>query len=136
MSDKSQMRGVITIEVEGNTKESKWSRFRNSIFARYIAWPALIFMMMGRNAHAAGDLEDMGGDLGSGLCEFIDGPIPTIIVGVGLLGCVMALATNEDKGLVTTVLKIAVGGICILYLANLLGMVGFNVDALMNCSNS
>lgn len=136
MSSNNQPRGEMTIEAVGNAKTSKWSRFCDSRFARYFAWPAMLFTLMGRDARASSDLSSMGSSLGSGLCEFIDGPIPTIIVGVGLLGCVILLAANEDKGTVTTVLKIVIGGMCILYLANLLGMVGFNTDALTGCANS
>lgn len=96
-------------------------------------WSAAIVMMtapgMARAAYGAGGGAGFSG-LGTGLlnmlCQFTNSPIVTVIVAVGLVACFVVAALNEDKGTLSTILKVVGFGLAIVMLPRIMSMIGFS----------
>lgn len=95
-------------------------------------WSAAIVMMtapgMARATYGAGGGAGFSG-LGEGLlrllCSFTQSPIVTVIVAVGLVVCFVVAALNEDKGTLSTILKVVGFGLAIVMLPRIMAMIGF-----------
>lgn len=96
-------------------------------------WSAAILVMTlpGQAAAAYGGGTSAGfGELGANLlrviCNFTSSPIVTVIVAVGLVACFVVAALNEDKGTLSTVLKVVGFGLAIVMLPRIMTLIGFS----------
>lgn len=97
---------------------------------------ALYGMMMSR-AHATAvspanpgptDFGSIASSIWSVICKFIKSPIVGVIVAVAILALLVMMAVNEDKGMLSTILKILIAAGCIIGLPSIIGMFGFQVS--------
>lgn len=73
----------------------------------------------------AQDFGGMGATMWGAVCKFTRSPVVTVIVGIAVLALLVAMAANEDNKMLSSVIKVVVGGIAILYLPAILGILGF-----------
>lgn len=93
---------------------------------------ALYGMMISRaNAAAPGDFKTIGDNIWGVICKFIASPVVGVIVAISILALLVMMALNEDKGMLSTILKIIVAAACIIGLPSIMGMLGFD---LINCN--
>lgn len=94
---------------------------------------AAIWMMVPGSASAqsygaggGGGFAALGSDLLRLVCGFTQSPMVTVIVAVGLIACFVVAALNEDRGTLSTVLKVVGFGLAIVLLPRILNMIGFS----------
>lgn len=104
---------------------------RNVNLAMWAA--AIVWMMVPGRASAQNygggggtGFAGLGGDLLDIVCSFTQSPIVTVIVAMGLIACFVVAALNEDKGTLSTVLKVVGFGLALVMLPRLMNAVGFN----------
>lgn len=95
-------------------------------------WAAAIIMMTAPGMASAsyggggGGFAGLGQGLLNVLCQFTKSPIVTVIVAVSLVACFVVAALNEDKGTLSTILKVVGFGLAIVMLPRLMTMIGFS----------
>lgn len=74
-------------------------------------------------------LSSIGGGMLRAICAFIKSPIITAIAAFSILGLLVVMSLNEDKGIMSKFLKVLIAVFAIIGLASvmaLLGLPGFN----------
>lgn len=91
--------------------------------AMAIAVVLLVFGVAGPAA-AAGPFDEIGSKLGNVLCDFAHSPIVIVIAGAAFVGLFILMLTNEDKGILSTMLKIVVAALAIYNIAAIITWLG------------
>lgn len=93
-------------------------------------WPMLVaiayglFVLLLPDVAMAGPFDVVGDRLKKVVCEFVKSPLVLVIVAAALIGLLVLMAVNEDKGLISTALKILVGGLMIYFLGSFIVVLG------------
>lgn len=86
-----------------------------TVWIATLAMIVLVVLFTGA-AHAAapgGSFQQLGGNLGQIVCDFVKSPVILVIVVVSLIATLIALTLNEDNKFLTSVLKAMIAGLAI-----------------------
>ena len=101
--------------------------------ARMAGFATFVYLTASSPARAApggpvGDFEEIGTKIWEVICKFIHSPIVAVIVAIAILALLVMMALNEDKGMLSTLLKIVIAAMAIIGLPSIIGLLGLKVD--------
>lgn len=112
-----------TIQTRASLAERLWHAPSAKAFMLLMA--AASFVTPAHAQSGGSSFDGFGAKLGSVLCNLINSPIVTILVGAGMVGLLITAVVNEDNRLLSSALKIVVCGLAIIFVPGLLTMMGF-----------
>lgn len=114
---------------ENVNKPAVWDRIWHNRGSQLVAsLVAVLAILVPDAAHAQNtSLDAVGSRMMQAVCGFIASPIVTVVVAVSLVGLLILATTNEDNGMISKILKVLVAGLCIVGLASVMSLLGFNM---------
>jgi len=85
---------------------------------------AMVALLSAIPPSAYAQWDELGGGMSEAFCDFIDSPIVTVIIAIGIISLLFLMALNEDNGIVSKLIKVLVAGMAIVFLGSLLSVLG------------